>query len=153
MLAYIDHPERKRLIEDYDALNDSLMKNMREALSLIVMVGGGYDDSINSVFLRVWNGLTSNTMFIEDVHALAVQYKRRLINEQDLTKSLIDLLNRRNFSLVDLIMMNNYLKLVNDINALDLGLAIFYENPESILMGVREPPDLVPNRLIGRNSR
>ncbi len=150
MLAYIDHPERKRLIEDYDTLNNVLMKNMREALSLIIMIGGDYDDSIGSVFLRVWNGLTGNTMFIEDVHALAVQYRRKLISERDLTRSLLDLLNRRNFSLVDLIMMNNYLKLVNDINALDLGLVIFYENPESILMGVREPPDLVPNKLISR---
>ncbi|WP_243666239.1 hypothetical protein [Vulcanisaeta sp. JCM 16159] len=68
----------------------------------------------------------------------------------DLAGALIDLLSRRSFSLVDLIMMNNYLKLVNDINILDLGLAIFYENPESILAGVREPADLVPNKLVSR---
>jgi len=150
VLGYIDYPEWRRLIEDYASLDDLLMRNMKYALSLIVMIGGGYDESINSVFLRVWNGLTGNEGFIEDVHALAVQYRRGLINNEDLTKSLIDLLSRRRFSLVDLIMMNNYLKLVNDINVLDLGLAIFYENPESILLGVREPADLVPNKLISK---
>ncbi|MGC9153902.1 MAG: hypothetical protein ACP5GY_09300, partial [Vulcanisaeta sp.] len=146
----IDYPEWRRLIEDYASLDDLLMRNMKYALSLIVMIGGGYDESINSVFLRVWNGLTGNEGFIEDVHALAVQYRRGLINSEDLAKSLIDLLSKRRFSLVDLIMMNNYLKLVNDINVLDLGLAIFYENPESILLGVREPADLVPNKLISK---
>ncbi len=60
MLAYIDYPEWRRLIEDYTTLDNLLMKNMKQALSLIVMVGGGYDESINSVFLRVWNGLTGN---------------------------------------------------------------------------------------------
>lgn len=152
MLAYIDYPEWRRLIEDYVALDNLLMKNMKQALSLIVMVGGGYDESINSVFLRVWNGLTGNASFIEDVHALAIQYRRGgLIKEVDLVGgALIDLLSRRSFSLVDLIMMNNYLKLVNDINILDLGLAIFYENPESILAGVREPADLVPNKLVSK---
>lgn len=150
MLAFLDYPEWRRSIEDYTTLDDLLMRNMKQALSLIVMIGGGYDESINSVFLRVWNGLTGNEGFIEDVHALAIQYRKKLINEVDLAGSLIDLLNRRNFSLVDLIMMNNYLKLINDINVLDLGLAIFYENPESILMGVREPPDLVPNKLVSK---
>ncbi len=150
MLAYIDYPEWRRLIEDYGALDGLLMRDMRQALSLIVMIGGGYDESLNSVFLRVWNGLTGNTMFIEDVHALAVQYRKGLISDVDLAGSLIDLISERRFSLVDLIMMNNYLKLVNDINTLDLGLAIFYENPESVLMGVREPADLVPNKLVSR---
>ncbi|WP_243666238.1 hypothetical protein [Vulcanisaeta sp. JCM 16159] len=60
MLAYIDYPEWRRLIEDYTALDDLLMKNMKQALSLIVMVGGGYNESINSTFLRAWNGLTGN---------------------------------------------------------------------------------------------
>ncbi|ADN51597.1 hypothetical protein [Vulcanisaeta distributa] len=150
MLAYIDYPEWRRLIEDYTTLDNLLMKNMKQALSLIVMVGGGYDESINSVFLRVWNGLTGNEGFIEDVYALAIQYRRGLIKEVDLAGALIDLLSKRSFSLVDLIMMNNYLKLINDINVLDLGLAIFYENPESILAGVREPADLVPNKLVSR---
>ena len=150
MLAYIDYPEWRRLIEDYKTLDELLTRNMKQALSLIVMVGGGYDESINSPFLRVWNGLTGNTSFIEDVYALAIQYRRSLIRDVDLAGALIDLLSRRSFSLVDLIMMNNYLKLINDINVLDLGLAIFYENPESILAGVREPADLVPNKLVSR---
>ena len=150
MLAYIDYPEWRRLIEDYKTLDELLTRNMKQALSLIVMVGGGYDESINSPFLRVWNGLTGNASFIEDVHALAIQYRRGLIRDVDLAGALIDLLSRRSFSLVDLIMMNNYLKLINDINILDLGLAIFYENPESILAGVREPADLVPNKLVSR---
>ena len=150
MLAYIDYPEWRRLIEDYKTLDELLTRNMKQALSLIVMVGGGYDESINSPFLRVWNGLTGNASFIEDVHALAIQYRRGLIRDVDLAGALIDLLSRRSFSLVDLIMMNNYLKLINDINVLDLGLAIFYENPESILAGVREPADLVPNKLVSR---
>ena len=150
MLAYIDYPEWRRLIEDYKTLDELLTRNMKQALSLIVMVGGGYDESTNSPFLRVWNGLTGNASFIEDVHALAIQYRRGLIRDIDLAGALIDLLSKRSFSLVDLIMMNNYLKLINDINVLDLGLAIFYENPESILAGVREPADLVPNKLVSR---
>ncbi|GAB6948302.1 hypothetical protein JCM16161A_24320 [Vulcanisaeta sp. JCM 16161] len=150
MLAYIDYPDWRHTIEDYVTLDELLMRNMKQALSLIVMVGGGYDESINSAFLRVWNGLTGNKGFIEDVHALAVQFRRGLIEEVDLIRALIDLFSRRSFSLADLIMMNNYLKLVNDINVLDLGLVIFYENPESILAGVREPPDLVPNKLVSR---
>jgi len=150
VFAYLDYPEWRRLIEDYTTLDELLMRNMRQALSLVVMVGGGYDESINSVFLRVWNGLTGNAGFIEDVHALAIQYRRGLIREANFAGELIDLLSRRSFSLVDLIMMNNYLKLVNDINVLDLGLAVFYENPESILAGVREPADLVPNKLVSR---
>ncbi|MFB6471058.1 MAG: hypothetical protein TU36_007510 [Vulcanisaeta sp. AZ3] len=150
MLAYIDYPEWRMLIEDYVTLNDTLTRDIRRALSLIVMIGGGYDDSLNSPFLRVWNGLTGNKAFIEDIYALTTQFKRGLINTEILTRALLNILSTRRFSLVDLIMMNNYIKLINDINLLDLGLVIFYENPESILAGTREPSDVVPNKIISR---
>jgi hypothetical protein len=73
MLAYIDYPEWRKLIESTEELDALLSRNMRQALSLIVMIGGDYDDSINSTFLKVWNGLTGNKGFIEDVHALSTQ--------------------------------------------------------------------------------
>ncbi|MCG2865455.1 MAG: hypothetical protein RXN89_04765 [Vulcanisaeta sp.] len=150
MLAYIDYPEWRKLIESTEELDALLSRNMRQALSLIVMIGGDYDDSINSTFLKVWNGLTGNKGFIEDVHALSTQYRRGLIKADELTIGIINLLNKRRFSLVDLIMMSNYMKLVNDINLLDLGLMVLYENPESILAGAREPPDIIPNRILSR---
>jgi hypothetical protein len=150
MLAYIDYPEWRKLIESTEELDALLSRNMRQALSLIVMIGGDYDDSINSTFLKVWNGLTGNKGFIEDVYALSTQYRRGLIKADELTIGIINLLNKRRFSLVDLIMMSNYMKLVNDINLLDLGLMVLYENPESILAGAREPPDIIPNRILSR---
>jgi hypothetical protein len=150
VLAYIDHPEWRRLIEDSETLDAILSRNIRQALSLIVMMGGDYDDSIDSAFLRVWNGLTGNTSFIEDVHALAVQYRRGLIKVDELIRGFVNILSKRSFSLVDLVMMSNYMKLINDINLLDLGLIVLYENPESILAGVREPPDVIPNRILTR---
>ncbi|WP_069807257.1 hypothetical protein [Vulcanisaeta thermophila] len=150
MLAYIDYPGWRRLITDFNELNRVLTEDIRRAASLIVMIGGGYDASMDSDFLRVWYGVTDNRSLIEDVNAMVVQVRRGLMGLDELGAELVRTLDKRRYGLIDLIMMNNYLKLTLDVNAYDLGLIILYENPESILVGIREPGDLIPNKLMSR---
>lgn len=150
MLGFLDYPEWRKLITSPDELDKVLTENIKRAVSLIVMIGGDYDTSINSNFLKVWYGITGNKSLIEDINALAVQVSKGLLDIDGLGTELLKTLNKRRYGLVDLIMMNNYLKLALNINAYDLGLVILYENPESILIGVREPADIIPNKILSK---
>ncbi len=147
LLAYFDYPEWRGLVDSIEKLNEELLANPKKASSLIVLFGGCYSDEVDSPYLSIWNGLTGTTWFITEIHAIATQVKRGLRGVDEMRIALLKTLVKGGYTLLDLILANNYLKLVLDLNLYDLGIIVFYENPESVAVGVREPMDLIPNKI------
>jgi hypothetical protein len=149
MLGYVDDPGSRTFIRSPSELNIMLRNSAKSVLSTVFFIAGDYEPDIDSVMARVWNALTGNSAFIEDINSMLTRFRRGLLRER-LTRELLQLLSNRDYSLTDLILMNQYMKLTTDMGIGDLGLLILYENPQSVMRGIREPIDEVPNRLITR---
>jgi len=150
LIAYIDYVGWRRLILSAEELDLVLLREPRASISLIVMIGGDYPISEETPYLSAWLSLSTNVNFIESTRSLVMRRARGLLSSRDAAVELVRILSSYEYGIADIVLLDNYMRLTLNEGIRDLGILVLYENPRSVIMGIREPDDLVPNRLITR---
>ncbi|WP_156769791.1 hypothetical protein [Caldivirga maquilingensis] len=133
MLAYIDYPGDRKIITSLAELINEYKSFPGALISTIVMIGGV---EINEDYFKAWVSITGSRRIIEDTYGEIWSYIKGVSGNNDIV-SLIMRAYEEAGDLADVIALSNALKLFLGFNIYDLGLAVIYENPLSVLNGRR----------------
>ncbi len=138
MIVYIDHPLSRGFVTDIAKLRDVIDKNIGVLTALVVMdVEEDLRDKLSNVILDYWLKLTGNAELIERIYVAIDQLARGIIDIRKFTVSLIKALMTRELYIEDLYLINIFMKSRLGLNVLDLDLIVVYENPQSVVQGLR----------------